>query len=112
MEKAWKRKIYMVRDEPWNSFGKQASLLEELRRRGHEVKPQDRRTFLRMLTPAGFDVYLYYTVFNSSFFETGILPQDENVVFKVADSDRLSGKGREFSREEPSDEDRDTITIQ
>ncbi len=92
-----KKRIYMVRDEPWNSFGRQASLLEEeLKRRGHEVKPQDKRSFLRVLTPPGFNTYLYYTVFNSSFFETGILPHDENVIFEVADSDRLSQKAVNF----------------
>jgi glycosyltransferase involved in cell wall biosynthesis len=91
------KSVFFVRDEPWNSFGRQASLLEqELARRGYYVKPQDKRTFLRALTPPGFDVYLYYTVFNSDMFNTGIMPYENNVVFEVADSDRVSEKAISF----------------
>ncbi len=96
------KSIFFVKDEPWNSFGRQASLLEqELVKRGYTVKPQDKRSFLRVLTPPGFDTYLYYTVFNNDMMNTGILPYENSVVFEVADSDRVSEKAINFFLKNP-----------
>jgi glycosyltransferase involved in cell wall biosynthesis len=91
------KKIYFVRDDPWNSFGRQAVLLEEeLTKRGYEIRAQNKNTFLRVLTPPNFDTYLYYTTFYSPIINTGILPYDNNVVFEVSDTDRVSNRAIEF----------------
>jgi len=91
------KSIYFVRDEPWNSFGKQALLLEqELKKRGYNIKSQNKKTFLRVLTPPGFDTYLYYTVFYDNIINTGIMPYENSIVFEVADSDKVSEKAIDF----------------
>ncbi len=97
--------MYFVRDEPRNSFGKQASLLEqELKRRGYEVTTQNKNKLTKDNIPKGIDTYIFYTIFGTQLFFQGLPTYGKNIVFEVADSDHVSNLAINFLAHQPINE--------
>jgi glycosyltransferase involved in cell wall biosynthesis len=98
-------KIALVRNFNESSFKRQALLLERgLKELGHEVVSFDRAKASKSNLPSGFDDYVYYTIFDTPLFWSGVPDYGKNIVFEVSDTDTLSYTALYFFRQQPIDE--------
>lgn len=99
------KRVFLSRDGPGNSFGKQAVLLEnELRRRGYTVDVGDKNKLTRQTLPGGYDTYVFYTIFGTQLFFQGLPKHGRNVVFEVSDTDKVSNLAINFLAHQPIDQ--------
>ncbi|MEM0292981.1 MAG: hypothetical protein QXV50_07190 [Fervidicoccaceae archaeon] len=97
-------KVLLVKDYINSSFGLQATVLEKgLRELGYEVSTMDKMSANKRNVPSGYDYYIFYTVFGSRLFWSGLPRYGKNVVFEVSDTDQLSGLANSFLNREPID---------
>lgn len=97
-------KILLVKDYNPTSFGLQASILERgLKELGHTVDTREKNSATKDNIPPGYDVYLYYTIYNTNLFWNGIPRHGKNVIFEVADTDAISHAVLYFLRNQPID---------